>query len=653
MSGEQASAKWDYLFVSDLHVALGYDPVRRAYHAREDFFFDEPFFRWLRWADRTCAEGRRWELIFAGDTFDFFPVDCEQVDRFFWAQKLRRPELGPADPQQIAGYWEAQFGGTPTGEQVPERIQRLLFEDDVIAGRIELEPISLERAPMAPPDASPVPEWAVEIHRRSQLRDAAERRGMDPAPEAIAPAEEEPALRVVGARGTTPLSRQTGWDEASERKYGFLPTPEKSASKMESIYHGHPLFFRALAWFVGRGHRVVFLHGNHDLEVFWPQVQERVREFVAREYPAAFKDGTEPPSPPDFEEQIDFRPGWFHYRQGVFYAEHGCQYEPLNSCSNPIRPLMPDNENLLNPDVGCLGVVCLHNHLESAFPEWENRGDHTRALMDLLRRHPFKMLGIAVRHAPDFFRMAQRLWLASKQEGQEPTEADFCDYAGIVGLEPEMVRKIHCEGDEPLLLRRGLAWLLFSPGGHAVKAVLLLALFAAAAGLVALWYLVIAPALSGLIPATFLFATTGPAMQLLGRIILWLVPPAVYVLSRRRKKQQYSDLFLSEAASRIHAHLQGQDPDVRYYIFGHDHRPDVRPVEHRDDDRHVYYLNTGSWTPWFAEGEQRLRTLGQEVQFTFARLTKGEDGYKADLLRWNDEAGRADPQMVPAAREEA
>jgi len=653
MSSEHSNSGWDYLFVSDLHVALGYDPVRRAYHAREDFFFDEAFFRWLRWADRTCAEGQRWELIFVGDTFDFFPVDCETVDRFFRARELRQQELDPAAPQQIAGYWEAQFGEPPAGEQVPERIQRLLFEDDVIDGRLELEPIALEREPTAPPDAPPVPEWAVEIHRHSQPRDTAERRGMEAVPEAKAPAEEEPAFRIVGARGTTPLTRQLGWDEACEQKYGFLPTPEKSADKMASIYHGHPLFFRALAWFVGRGHRVVFLQGNHDLEVFWPRVQERVREFVAREYPVAFRDDEESPSLPDLQERIDFRPGWFHYREGIFYAEHGCQYEPLNACSNPIRPLMPGNESLLNPDVGCLGVVCLHNHLESAFPEWENRGDHTRALMDLLRRHPFKMLGIAVRHAPDFLRMARRLWQASKQEGQEPTEADFCHYADIVGLGPEMVRKIHCEGDEPLLLRRGLAWFLFSPVGHVVKAVLLLALVAAALGLVALWYLVIAPALSALIPATFLFATTGPAMQLLGKIILWLAPPAVYVLSQRRKKQQYSDLFLSQAAGRIHAHLQGQDPDLRYYIFGHDHRPDARPVEHRDDDRHVYYLNTGSWTPWFAEGEQRLWTLGQEVQFTFARLTEGEDGYEADLLRWNDDAGRADPQMVPAAREEA
>ena len=111
MSSEHSNSGWDYLFVSDLHVALGYDPVRRAYHAREDFFFDEAFFRWLRWADRTCAEGQRWELIFVGDTFDFFPVDCETVDRFFRARELRQQELDPAAPQQIAGYWEVYGDG--------------------------------------------------------------------------------------------------------------------------------------------------------------------------------------------------------------------------------------------------------------------------------------------------------------------------------------------------------------------------------------------------------------------------------------------------------------------------------------------------------------------------------------------------------------
>ena len=655
MSGDHP--EWDYLFVSDLHLSLGYDPERRTYHAREDFFFDEPFFRWLRWADENCAQGRRWELVFVGDALDFFPVDQEAVAQYCRERARRQRELDLSDPRQVARYWQRQFSAAVPAERAPERTQRLIFEDDVLAGQIELVPLIPDRAPSTPPDAPPVPEWAARLyaHYRPEVAQAV-RKGDVPFALRTPPEEETRALRAAGAEGAAPApgerSRQERAhqpDEAFEQRYGFLPTQEKSADKLASIYRGHPLFFRALAWFVGRGHRLVFLRGNHDLELFWPRVQKRLREFVAREYPAAFGYDEGHPLPPDFEERIDFRPGWFYYQRGAFYAEHGCQHEMLNASPNPIRPLMPRNEHLLSPDVGCLGVLCLHNHLESAHPEWENRGDHTRVLVDLIRREPFKMLAILIRHAPDFFRMARRLWLAGKEKDLGPTEEDFRQYAGIAGLGPGMVRKIYDEGDTPLLLRRPLAWILFSPGGHVVKVLILLALAALAVGLGALWYLVAAPALAGLIPGDFPYATAGSALQLLAKVLLWLAPPAVVALVRRRKKQQTGP-FLSKAAHRIYAHLQGEDPSLRYYIAGHDHHPDTRIVERKEDGRHVYYLNTGSWTPWFAEGEQRLRTLGQEVQFTFARLVKDDGGYEADLLRWNDDAGRADPQIVPAAR---
>jgi UDP-2,3-diacylglucosamine pyrophosphatase LpxH len=529
---------WDYLFVSDLHLALGYDPERRAYHAREDFFFDAPFFRWLRWADAHCNPGRRWELVFVGDALDFFPADREAVARYY---RERSPHHAARAQEQV---------------------------------------------------------------------------------------------------------------EAFERRYGFLPTPEKSAIKAKSICQGHSAFFRALAWFVGQGHRVVFLRGNHDLELFWRRVQDQLREFIAREYSALEQTETFAKLP-DFEEQVSFQPGWLYHRRGVFYAEHGCQYELLNACPNPIHPVLPGDEQILSPDVGSLGVICFHNYLESAWPEWENRTDTTLALMDMIRRDPFKAVAIGVRHAPDFLRMAQQLWRAGRKDDLGPTETDFAEYAASIGLEPETIRQIYHEGDKPLLLRRPLAWLLFSPGGHVVKALLLLTLVALLVGAGALWYLVAVPALANLVSSPVLFTAIGPALQLLTKLVLWLLPPAVYAIAKRRTGDRYSEYLLFEAARRIHSHLREKDPDLRYYIFGHDHRPDARPVEQRANGRHVYYLNTGSWTPCFAEGPRRLQALGRATQFTFARLVRGEDGYEADLLRWNDDAGRADPQMVPAAQPSA
>jgi hypothetical protein len=122
---------------------------------------------------------------------------------------------------------------------------------------------------------------------------------------------------------------------------------------------------------------------------------------------------------------------------------------------------------------------------------------------------------------------------------------------------------------------------------------------------------------------------------------------------QRRIRQQYSGSLLFDAACRIHDHLRDRDPDLRYYILGHDHEADTRPMERKGDGHHVYYLNTGSWTPCFAEGKRRLQTLGREVQFTFARLVQDEHGYEADLLRWNDDAKRADPQITPPAQPDA
>lgn len=639
-------SKWDYLFVSDLHLALGYDPERQAYHAREDFFFDAVFFRWLRWADENCAEGRRWELVMVGDAFDFLPVD-ETVLEAYLEERDRR-QLDPSDPEQTARYWQQQFGAPPEA-RAPERVQRLLFEDDLLRQRVTLSPADPERVTPLMADLTPVPDWALRVYADHHPDAAVE--GSDWTVRAPTGARSAAFLAQVAPNGSLSSDQEErpAVDPDFERRYGFIPTPEKSADKATSIYQGHPLFFRALAWFVGRGHRLVFVRGNHDLELYWPQVQDRLRGCIAAEYPAAFGYAPDCPLPPDFQDRIDFRSGWFHYRRGVFYAEHGKQYEPFDSCPNPIRPVMPGDPWVLSPPVGSLGVVCLHNPLEDAFPEWENRGEHAVVLLELIQRYPLRMLSTVLSHGLDFMRMARRLWMAGRRKDLVPTEADFSAYGALVGLDRETVEAIYEEIDPPLLQRKALAWLLFSPGGHVVKGLLLLVLAALGVGAALLWYLVIVPALAALIPDQLFFDAAGAALELLAKVILWAVPPMAYELGRRELERRYPELFLHRAMERIHAHLKKADPDLRFYIVGHDHRPDVQIVERRDDGRHVYYLNTGSWTPWFAQGERRLQTLGQEVQFTFVQLTCGEEGYQADLLRWNDDAGRVQRQIVPFA----
>lgn len=75
-------------------------------------------------------------------------------------------------------------------------------------------------------------------------------------------------------------------------------------------------------------------------------------------------------------------------------------------------------------------------------------------------------------------------------------------------------------------------------------------------------------------------------------------------------------------------------------------------MEKRHAQPPAYYLNTGSWVPAFVEGRRRLETLGRDVQFTFVRLAQSGGEVEADVWRWNDDAGRADPLIVLLARPE-
>ncbi len=620
--------QYDYLFVSDLHISQGYDPEQRTFHPREDFFFDDSFFRWLRWADAHCEPGRRWELVFVGDGFDFLPFDQQVVDQVFAEYDRRQQEIDLNDPSQVVRYWQELFASPSARDKMPTQVQQLLFEEDVLEGRIRLAPAPTGEVAVMGPAHPPLPEWTTSIYRRAH-------------PELEITFGLEPSAGALTLAAGEPLGRHTR-DPNFERRYGLLPTPEASAAKATSIYHGHRTFFRGLAWFVARGHRVVFARGNHDLELYWPAVQERLRASIAAEYPAATgqEEGASPP--PGFMERIDF-PGWFYYKKGLFYAEHGQQYESLNSCANPIRPLLPNNNWVLNPPVGSLTVTCIHTQLEDEYPEWENRGQMAIAMLELIRRHPLQTIAILLRHGPDFLRMARRLWRFEKGEDPGPNDDDWAHQAQLSGLSTDTLRRLYGLMSTPLLLRRPSAWFLFSPLGHVLKAALLLL----AAALLLLWYVVGVPALAGLIPPDFPSPAIGPSLQLLVKLLLWLVlPPALARLWRQQMGQAGSGPFLRHAAQRIHQLLKQEDPQLRFYIFGHTHRTDATIVERRPNHEHVTYLNTGCWFAEFAAGARRLQTMGAEVQFTFVRLVQRDTGAEAELLRWNDDAERAERQVL-------
>ena len=106
---------------------------------------------------------------------------------------------------------------------------------------------------------------------------------------------------------------------------GLKPQEDKSAFKIKRILHHHEHWVRALRNFLKQGHRVVFVIGNHDLELHWPQVQTEIIEAL---------DVSE-----EFRQNIRFNE-WFYISNGDTLIEHGNQYDPYCLAEDPINPLI-------------------------------------------------------------------------------------------------------------------------------------------------------------------------------------------------------------------------------------------------------------------------------------------------------------------------
>ncbi len=118
----------------------------------------------------------------------------------------------------------------------------------------------------------------------------------------------------------------------AERRRGLDATPSKSRWKLERVLSHHPGFVQALADFLCAGHRVVYLLGNHDRELHFPEVRRAL--VAALEACAARAGKALPPG------RLAFEP-WFFYVPGELYAEHGQQYDHYTSFRHLLHPVLP------------------------------------------------------------------------------------------------------------------------------------------------------------------------------------------------------------------------------------------------------------------------------------------------------------------------
>lgn len=584
--------KYNYLFISDLHVAMGVDQELGAPHPREDFFFDDEFRRFLEWADRNRVNSLPWELVLVGDCFDFLPVTLElmQLENVGWSE--------------LSGF------------ELPFNQEYVDFE------RLEQE-VQAEKDML----------W---------LRESV------------------------------------------------------SISRLTLIEKGHQRFFGALGWWVGQGHRLVILRGNHDYELYWDKLQEVLKYLIWNAYNSTKVESEDlvetidypAVDDPDFKSRIILDYPWFYYEPGLFYAEHGSQYEVACASVNVIDPSVTyDSTRMLIPDFGALVVKYLVAPMEDDNPTWDNRSTPAAFLSKYARQEPQKLLGYLFNRGGirDGWRMGSHIWelINLHSDDLKLSEDDLIQYGAKFNLPLEVVEEISkVRSKPPLLSNHRLAWLLFSPGGRVIMLLLIAVLaFVLIAGVLAYFFWlapIITVGLANLLVRLFpnLFSPIIDANAGAATLIIWVLSiVGIYhwkdsilrffsnlifkaiaaVISREGMKAIVGEEFdiedyLYNATIKIHRvfrnHFGYENEKVPlYYIMGHDHHPAARRIANTGE----VYFNTGTWLPKFGDVETRhLRTGGEDSEFTFLQLMRkgAMENPEARLLRWNDGVGMPTQQIV-------
>lgn len=117
-----------------------------------------------------------------------------------------------------------------------------------------------------------------------------------------------------------------------ERLRGLSSEEPKSRFKMKIILESHPIWFQALKDFITAGNRVVFVIGNHDLELHWPSVRQDILSYLDL--------------PEEKKGDVKFCE-WFYISNQDTLIEHGNQYDAYCLCSNPIHPLIKKGSKII------------------------------------------------------------------------------------------------------------------------------------------------------------------------------------------------------------------------------------------------------------------------------------------------------------------
>ena len=150
-------------------------------------------------------------------------------------------------------------------------------------------------------------------------------------------------------------------------------TEKVSLNKLNLIYHAHNKVFRALKKFCKtKKHRLIFTIGNHDMDLVYKGVQNKIKEYLGKPKNVYFKE---------------------KYRYKNIYVEHGQQYDFLTRINFDKLFLSYKGDTILNQSFVSFGIISRamelkenHPFMERIFPRKQLLKLHRSAIKKITRR---------------------------------------------------------------------------------------------------------------------------------------------------------------------------------------------------------------------------------------------------------------------------
>lgn len=483
-------------------------------------------------------------------------------------------------------------------------------------------------------------------------------------------------LQILVSRDDTDDLRAAGiQDDEIDWIYGLRCTETTATYQIDQAVNGHPVLFQSLARFVSsENNRVIFLRGNHDVQLFWKGVQEKIVNRLESFVPANDRWF--------IRERVQFLP-WCYYVPELLYVEHGNQYEYTTSFENFLHPVLPFTykgiPNQIELDLSSLLVRYLTNRVEPVNPLADNIRPLSRYWEWVWKTHPLLFIqtfGAALRYVLKAFQKARRgsqerarfkakyisIDLENKRLIREEARRFEPDDAARQEKLNTAFQEIAGMRVEPTLAQGAWKFLWTMLRTPLIALVWLLVLY--------LFSTIVPPLL---FPEPHLGGTTFWekvvdnllfALRWLGRIALTILFGAGLIWIRQAFRKRKSRLqaqkrrieqckrIADQAVTaddlqgvaipdmRVYASIIARRLSVKYITFGHTHYSDIHALENGS-----WYFNTGTWMAIIAEQEQLYRELRQ---FTFLKIEpwKETEEERAQLLFWDPPRQEPKPVVV-------